>query len=230
MHVSIDDFWKLLAASELQTRHDCEALAREFANLRAATGQANSKSLAEWLVASGKLTRYQAAVLLTGRPGPFRFGPFVVTERIEKGRLARLFRDRYEDTQPVLLVLLSLLTDDVHDYQSLADLANSAAAVRARTSAAPIVPRDKAARCSSSRNPWKENRWPTRHERKRIRCRQAARLAVRLHSASSHCTSDRSCTAAFARRTFGSTRRARPECCSFPWCRRPVAKSDSSRR
>ncbi len=46
-----------------------------------------------WLVGAGKLTRYQAAVLAAGRPGPFVFGPLVIQERIEDGRFARRVQD-----------------------------------------------------------------------------------------------------------------------------------------
>ena len=70
MPVSIDDFWKLAAASELVSVDECRQLAAAFADLKGASRQANSKSLAEWLVATGRLTRYQAGVLALGRPGP----------------------------------------------------------------------------------------------------------------------------------------------------------------
>jgi serine/threonine protein kinase len=104
MPVSTDEFWKLTVASGLLSPEGCQALRNEFASLKGATGQANAASLAQWLLAGGKLTRYQASVLLSGRPGPFVFGDFVIVERIEAGRLSRLFRAIYKGTQPALLM------------------------------------------------------------------------------------------------------------------------------
>ncbi|MEX0676315.1 MAG: protein kinase [Pirellulales bacterium] len=130
MHVSIDDFWKLVAASELISPSECEELHAAFAGLRGAARQANARSLAEWLVATGKLTRYQAALLSAGRPGPFVFGPFVITDRVENGRLARFYRATYNGSQQALLVFLAQLTDDANQHEQLAELAQAAAAVK----------------------------------------------------------------------------------------------------
>ena len=130
MHLSIDEFWKLVAASELLTPAECATLNAEFSGLQGDAGASDVKSLSQWLLSRGKLTAYQAAILAAGRPGPFVFGPFVVMERIEHGRLARLFRATFEGKQPVLLVLMAQLTDDTQEYQPLADLAKVAAAVK----------------------------------------------------------------------------------------------------
>ena len=69
MSASIDDFWKLAAASELFSADECRALGEAFAGLKGAGQQANARSLSQWLVATGKLTDYQAAVLSSGRAG-----------------------------------------------------------------------------------------------------------------------------------------------------------------
>ncbi|MCH8924424.1 MAG: serine/threonine protein kinase, partial [Planctomycetes bacterium] len=130
MHVSIDDFWKLAATSELLSPSECEQLHGAFAGLKEADRQADARSLAEWLVATGKLTRYQAALLSAGRPGPFVFGPFVITDRIDNGRLARVYRATYNSSQKALLVFLAQLTDDANQHQQLVELAQAAVAVK----------------------------------------------------------------------------------------------------
>lgn len=130
MQLSLADFWKLAAASELLSLEECDALAAEFAALKGAPQQANVRRLAQWLVARGTLTKYQASVLSAGRPGPFVFGPFVIFERIENGRLARLYRATYEGSQPVLLVFLPQLTDDVRDHRQLLELAQACGAIK----------------------------------------------------------------------------------------------------
>jgi hypothetical protein len=108
--VAIHDFWKLAVASRLLSPSDCQELAAAFAALKGVTRQANTRSLVEWLVANGTLSRYQASTLASGRPGPFVFDDFVVTERIETGRFARFFRAQYNDNQNVLLVFAAQLT------------------------------------------------------------------------------------------------------------------------
>jgi hypothetical protein len=104
MPISINDFWKLTVASGLLSADDCRQLQAQFANVKGTAAQANAATLAEWLVAGGVLTRYQASVLAARRPGPFVFGDFVILERIERGRLARCFKAQYKLTQPATLM------------------------------------------------------------------------------------------------------------------------------
>src|SRR5438876_10044045 len=92
MSVDIADFWKLAIASGALSPERCQELNSAFNSLRGASGQANSNSLAEWLVAEEVITRYQALVFLAGRPGPFVFGDYRVFDRVETGRLAGLLR------------------------------------------------------------------------------------------------------------------------------------------
>lgn len=129
MQVSIDDFWQLLAASELLSSAECETLRSSFAQLKGAGQRASAPLLAEWLVAERKLTRYQADVLLAGRPGPFVLGPFTVVDRIAKGRLERVFRATYEG-QPVMFLPLVELTNDPDEYGQYGELATLCAAVK----------------------------------------------------------------------------------------------------
>ncbi len=88
--------------------------------MKGAAEQANCASLAEWLVAGGALSRYQASLLAAGRPGPLVFGDFVVCERIETGRLAHCYRATYKKTQTVLLIFAAQLAgrgDPVNDIE-----------------------------------------------------------------------------------------------------------------
>jgi len=129
MSVSIADFWKLLAQSGLYSSAECDALAASFAKSAQPTAESNASAAAQWLVSSGKLTRYQAATLLRGRGGPFVLGPVVVEERIEAGRLARLFRGRYGGKQQVLVVPAQWIGEN-DDPALLAEWSKAAAAVK----------------------------------------------------------------------------------------------------
>ena len=104
MPTSIDEFWKLAIAARLFDAATCKQLQAEFAADYDGAVAADATALSRWLVQSKTLSRYQASVLLSGRPGPFVFGDFVIIARIESGRLARLFRAVYKRKQPVLLV------------------------------------------------------------------------------------------------------------------------------
>ena len=84
------------------------ALAADFAQVKGAasqaTAQSSAKALAEWLVSRNVLSKYQATILLAGRAGPFQYGEYKVYDRVDKGRLAGLFRAVHGPTgHPVLL-------------------------------------------------------------------------------------------------------------------------------
>ncbi len=130
MPVSTDDFWRLLTTSELASPSECESLRQHFLQRADASPQANSSQTAEWLVAEKKLTRYQADILLSGRPGPFVFGPFTIIDRVPRGRLERVFRASYQGRQRVMLVPLAALTGEPDEYRDLIELASRCAAVK----------------------------------------------------------------------------------------------------
>ena len=71
MGPTIEEFWKLIVDSQLLSVEDAAQLGSEFGQVKGAIAQANSGTLCEWLVSQEKLTRYQAKILLAGRPGPF---------------------------------------------------------------------------------------------------------------------------------------------------------------
>jgi eukaryotic-like serine/threonine-protein kinase len=114
--VSIADFWKLLGQSRLLPLQQVQQLAADYSQGKAAD-PANGKAAAEWLVARQAVTRYQAAILLAGKSGPFFFGDYRINERIEKGRLGGAFRAVHVPTGHG--VLLQFLTGPVSKEPAL---------------------------------------------------------------------------------------------------------------
>ena len=132
MSVTIPAFWQLLADSRLHPRELCDSLAADFAQVKGAGDQASARTLAEWLVSRNVLSKYQATILLAGRAGPFQYGEYKVYDRVDKGRLAGLFRAVHGSTgHPVLLSFAS--------GQALADPNHWAAAAANTWSASAIV-------------------------------------------------------------------------------------------
>src|SRR5215207_4204316 len=129
MPITIQDFWKLAVAGGLLSPDRCRRLHAEYKNLKGAAQHATARSLAEWLVAGGVLTRYQASQLAAGRAGPFVFGDYTITERIEAGRLAPWFRATNNDRR-WLIVFVAQLTADADEYEAVAERADWAATVK----------------------------------------------------------------------------------------------------
>jgi serine/threonine protein kinase len=130
MPISINDFWKLTVASGLLLADECRQLQAQFSGITGTATQANTATLAQWLVAGGVLTRYQASVLAAGRPGPFVFGDFVILERIERGRLARCFKAQYKGTQPATLVFASASADSPEQARATIERLEAARAIK----------------------------------------------------------------------------------------------------
>ncbi len=126
----IHEFWKLAVASGLFAPAAAQQLHAAFAGLKGAAQQANPASLAEWLIAQGKLTRYQASVLLAGHPGPFVFGDFVLCERIESGRLAQVFRAKYKGTRGALVMFAAQLPHAETDPDLVVEQTRTAIAIK----------------------------------------------------------------------------------------------------
>jgi serine/threonine protein kinase len=115
MSLSIADFWKLVVDSRLLAPDQCRKLEEDFAHVKGAGSQSNAKALAEWLVARQAVSRYQATVLLAGRPGAFYYGDYRVYDRIDKGALKGQFCAIHAPTgHPVMLRFLagSVLKDN----------------------------------------------------------------------------------------------------------------------
>ncbi len=90
MSMTIAQFWKLVAESQLMSADDVSKLSAEFNRLHAQPTPTVDQ-LVKWLVGS-KITPYQAKVLLSGRAGPFNYGDYQIFDRVEGGRGAMLFR------------------------------------------------------------------------------------------------------------------------------------------
>jgi hypothetical protein len=129
--VTIPAFWQMLADSRLLGREQCQSLAADYARLAEATDQGSAKALAEWLVSRNVLSKYQATILLAGRAGPFLYGEYKVYDRVDKGRLAGLFRAVHGPTgHPVLLAFASgPALADPHQWAASAASAWAAAAI-----------------------------------------------------------------------------------------------------
>src|SRR5688572_22608551 len=112
MSLGISDFWKLLIQSQLLTHEQCQHLNAKFVQSigkpEAGKAEPSGKTLAEWLVRQKILTKYQAKILLAGRPGPFLYGDYKIYDRVEGGRLSGMFRAVHSATNhPVILKFLS---------------------------------------------------------------------------------------------------------------------------
>ncbi|HEY4311396.1 MAG TPA: serine/threonine-protein kinase [Pirellulales bacterium] len=118
MALSVHEFWHLLVASGLHDEEDCRRLADAYAKARETGAIARTVPLPEWMLNSGAMTRYQAKILLAGKSGPFVYGDYLVTDRMEVAGQPGLFRAIHRPTKiPVTLYFLSgALTDpDVVD-------------------------------------------------------------------------------------------------------------------
>jgi eukaryotic-like serine/threonine-protein kinase len=98
MALSVQEFWQLVVASGLHDEENCRRLANAFANARDAGQVPRTVQLPEWMINTRAMTRYQAKVLLAGRPGPFVYGDYLVTDRLEGGGATGLFRAIHRPT------------------------------------------------------------------------------------------------------------------------------------
>ncbi|HEY2762192.1 MAG TPA: protein kinase, partial [Pirellulales bacterium] len=104
MAVTIPDFWNLLVAGRLTSRNSVPKLEEQFAKVKGAETQGNAVTLAQWLISHGVISRYQARVLLAGRPGPFTYGDYTVFDRHTENRLTGAFRAIHPATRHRVLL------------------------------------------------------------------------------------------------------------------------------
>lgn len=111
MSLSIPDFWRLLAESQLLPVEQCRQWHAAFAKSKTARSlgdKVTTQNVAEWLVGKNVLSKYQATILLAGRSGPFLYGDYLVYDRVDRGRLGGQFRAVHRPTgHPVLLQFLA---------------------------------------------------------------------------------------------------------------------------
>lgn len=103
-----DDFWNLVAASRLVDAGVVVDLQREYASgLAANPGQpAATLAIAQWLVARGVLTLWQARRLARGDRGPYFIGDYRLLARLSAAGAGGLFRARHEPSGRVVQVVV----------------------------------------------------------------------------------------------------------------------------
>lgn len=105
---SPDDFWNLLAASRLVDASVAADLRRDYEAQTPpqADGPAATVALAQWLVARGALTLWQARRLARGDRGPYFVGDYRLLARLQSIGHSGLFRARHEPTGRVVQVVV----------------------------------------------------------------------------------------------------------------------------
>ncbi|HVX10461.1 MAG TPA: protein kinase [Pirellulales bacterium] len=135
MSISVADFWRLLVESRLLSSEEASQAATAIDRAKPSAGQ-DLQFVAKSLVQGGKLSRYQARVLASGKPGPFLHGDYVVYDRVESPRLSALYRARHQPTgHPVCLSFLAQAA--LSNPQALVRLAPQVAVARQASLAQP---------------------------------------------------------------------------------------------
>ena len=124
MALSNRDLWRLLVKSGLLSEAERHRLEERIAQASGGD-EADTMALAKWLIAERAITRYQAKVLLSGRAGPFFYGPYVMRDRISEGRLRGCFRAVHAPTNHAVLLWFlgrSVVRDPVSYAAAVAQL------------------------------------------------------------------------------------------------------------
>ncbi len=105
MTVGINDFWKLAVKSGAVTADQAHALHAQYTETGGGADlNGDATPLAQWLIGSNVLSKYQARVLLKGLAGPFRFGDYRVADRFPDERFRQTFRAVHAPSgHPVIL-------------------------------------------------------------------------------------------------------------------------------
>ena len=132
MPVAITDFWRLLEESQLLSGEQVRQLAVAYGQAVVSPNAGDPQRLADWLIKTNVLSKYQTTILLAGRPGPFLFGEYTVYDRVESGRLAGRFRAAHRPSgHPVLLEFLTgPVISDPRLWPQAAQLARAASAIQ----------------------------------------------------------------------------------------------------
>jgi serine/threonine protein kinase len=108
MAVSTDQFWDLLAESQLIEPDRLAELRQEFASFGGAGTQDNAATVAEWLVSQSLIDSYHKRILLDGSAGPFIYGDYIVCGQQQRFGDGRWFTARHRSTNH--LIELQFLT------------------------------------------------------------------------------------------------------------------------
>lgn len=101
MTIDTNQFWNLLAASQLLPQPQIQTLFAEFSSTKR---EQSAKDLAKWLVTRKSISTYQAKILLAGYQGPFQYANYTLLDHFHKGQMAGTFKAIHQATQhPVLL-------------------------------------------------------------------------------------------------------------------------------
>ncbi len=139
MAITTEQFWHLAERSGLLTAERREALVEETSRPGGPAAKGSPVALAEWLVKTHVISRYHAAVLLKGQPGPFHFDDYQVFDRIGRGRLKGVFWAVHLPTKYVVF-LRPLSGPTLKDNEQMK-------AVATRVSAAAKIKHETVSRC-----------------------------------------------------------------------------------
>lgn len=109
MNIDCQQFWTLLSDSRLVDANKIDSLVDTVeSRLRDKGREPDPNAVASALVQNNVITKYQAEILLAGRSGPFRFGDYLVVERIDEGPNEGTFLAKQIQTgHPVTLEFLA---------------------------------------------------------------------------------------------------------------------------
>lgn len=101
MTTDANQIWSLLTDSQLVSAATAQSLFAEFGS---SDHPRTAAAITKWLLEKKAISRYQAKILLAGHSGPFRYGNYVVFERVKQGPLAGNFLARHKSSSfPVAL-------------------------------------------------------------------------------------------------------------------------------
>lgn len=93
-----DDIWNLISSGDLFEPAEFEELRTRYES------ESQSGEVLDWLMKQKAITEYHRKVFEAGHGGPFRYGEYVVTDRITEGIFSGGFRARHVKTShPVVL-------------------------------------------------------------------------------------------------------------------------------
>jgi serine/threonine protein kinase len=135
MTLTVQEFWQSVVASGLHDEENCRRLADAYAAARESGTIPKTTSLPEWMLNTGAMTRYQARLLLGGKPGSFLHGEFLVLEPLATPGTSDLYRAVHRPTTiPVCLKIIDPATPiDTRFATTLAEESGLAAAAARRT-------------------------------------------------------------------------------------------------
>src|SRR3712207_1379416 len=102
MELTVQNLYGLLLRSRLLPADEARALYARWQQ-EPRDGPGNAAQFVRWLVANRALTEYQASLLARGQADGFFLGPYKVLDRLDRGRLAGLYKAQHE-TGPVVAI------------------------------------------------------------------------------------------------------------------------------